>query len=129
MSSQPPYGNPQGGYPGGYQGGGYQGGGYPPSSYQPSSSSFSDFLTFRKMITPIIIQIIFWLGVAGVVITGLLSIVAGLSAYNGGFFIFVGFLYMVLGPIVVRIYCELLIVAFRMNETLTDIKNALERRP
>ena len=29
----------------------------------------------------------------------------------------------------IRIYCELLIVIFRMNDTLTDIKNAVERQP
>jgi hypothetical protein len=30
---------------------------------------------------------------------------------------------MVLGPVIVRIYCEVLILFFRMNETLTDIRN------
>ncbi|MEW6212472.1 MAG: DUF4282 domain-containing protein [Acidobacteriota bacterium] len=130
MSSQPPYGTPQGGYPGGYQGGGYQGGGYPPPSFQQSGSSFGDFLTFRKMITPIIIQIIFWIGVALVVILGFLTIAAGASAFrDGGLVILIGLLYIVLGPIIVRVYCELIIVAFRMNESLSDIKNILERRP
>jgi hypothetical protein len=28
----------------------------------------------------------------------------------------------------IRIYCELFILFFRMNETLTDIKNALSTR-
>ncbi len=38
-----------------------------------------------------------------------------------------GFFAMLLGPIAVRIYCELLIIFFRMNETLTDIRNDLNR--
>jgi hypothetical protein len=42
--------------------------------------------------------------------------------------IFIGFFTMLLAPIGVRIYCELLIVIFRMNETLTDIHNELRRK-
>ncbi len=81
------------------------------------------------MITPIIIQIIFWILVALVVIAGFLVIAAGMSAYGGGgLAILIGFLYIILGPILVRVYCEIAIVFFRMNENLTDIKNALERR-
>jgi hypothetical protein len=34
---------------------------------------------------------------------------------------------MLLGPIVVRVICEVLIVSFRMNETLTEIRNELKR--
>ena len=81
------------------------------------------------MITPIIIQIIFWILVALVVIAGFFAIAAGMSAYGGGgLAILIGFLYIILGPILVRVYCEIAIVFFRMNENLTDIKNALERR-
>jgi hypothetical protein len=32
---------------------------------------------------------------------------------------------MILGILATRIYCELLILFFRINETLTDIKNIL----
>jgi hypothetical protein len=31
------------------------------------------------------------------------------------------------GILVIRLYTEVLILLFRMNETLTDIKNALEK--
>ena len=30
--------------------------------------------------------------------------------------------------LLIRMYCEVLIVIFRMNDTLTDIRNILERR-
>jgi hypothetical protein len=86
----------------------------------------SDFLAFRRMVTPIIIQIVFWIGVAVCVISGLIAMVSGAtSQFGGGAQILIGLLLLVGGPIVVRIYCELLILLFRMNETLTDIKNAL----
>ncbi|HEX8494593.1 MAG TPA: DUF4282 domain-containing protein [Pyrinomonadaceae bacterium] len=138
MSSQPPYGTPPGGYPpgGSYPpGGGFQGGGYPPpppsgppvGSYA-QTSNMNDFLTFRRMITPAIIQIIFWIGVALSVLAGLFLIITALS--NGvPLGALLGLVYMVVGPLIIRIYCELLILFFRMNETLTQIKNELARRP
>ncbi|MDW8226379.1 MAG: DUF4282 domain-containing protein, partial [Anaerolineales bacterium] len=80
-----------------------------------------DFLKFKKMITPIIIQILFWIGVVGSVIMGLISIVGGANAhYGGGAMVFAGILWIFLGPIITRIYCELLIVIFSINDTLTD---------
>ena len=87
-----------------------------------------DFLKFRKMITPAIIQILFWVGVAVTVIGSLVTMAVSFGRYGGGIGTFLGGLLMlVLGPVVVRIYCELLILFFRMNETLTEIKNNLAK--
>lgn len=84
-----------------------------------------DFLTFRTMVTPVIIQVLFWIGVAFSIIGGLIMIVAGLADLNRGgpALMLVGMMYIVAGPVVVRVYCELLILFFRMNETLTEIRN------
>ena len=87
-----------------------------------------DFLKFRKMITPVIIQILFWVGVAASVIGALITIVFGLMGNGQGYLVLVGLLYLVLGPVYVRISCELLILFFRMNETLTEIKNGLAKK-
>ena len=86
----------------------------------------SDFFSFRTMITPVIIQIIFWVGVALCIIFGLGAIFFGSQYGNGG--IFWGILVLIFGPLLVRIYCEILIVFFRINETLTEIKHTLEER-
>jgi len=86
----------------------------------------SDFLAFRTMITPLIIQIIFWIGVALCIIFGLAAIFVG-SRYGNGSPIW-GVLVILFGPVVVRIYCEILIIFFRINETLTEIKHNLEER-
>ena len=83
-------------------------------------------MAFRTMITPVIIQIIFWVGVALCIIFGLGAIFIG-SEY-GGVSPVMGFLIIILGPVVVRIYCEILIIFFRINETLTEIKHNLEER-
>ena len=88
-----------------------------------------DFLKFRKMITPVIIQILFWVGVGGAVIGALVIMAMSFSSYGGGAAQFLGGLVMlVLGPVMVRIYCELLILFFRMNETLTEIKTSLAKK-
>ena len=84
-----------------------------------------DFLKFRKMITPAIIQILFWIGVVLCIIGGLYVMVASVFGSGNIMTFFGGLLFLVIGPVGVRIYCELLILFFRMNETLTEIKNGL----
>ena len=39
-----------------------------------------DFLKFRKMITPVIIQVLFWVGVAGTVIAALVMMAMSFSS-------------------------------------------------
>ena len=87
-----------------------------------------DFFNFQKMITPVIIQFLFWLGILGCIIAGILLIVIGIVEGFDGELVFMGIGYIVLGPIVVRIYCELLIILFSINDTLADIKKQLNRQ-
>jgi len=88
-----------------------------------------DYLSFRKMITPLVIKILFWIGVAVCVIAGLITVATSSGRYGSGAFGFLsGLLFIVLGPVVVRIYCELLILFFRMNDTLTEIKQELAKK-
>lgn len=92
------------------------------------NNQVGDFLLFRRMITPLIIQVLFWVGVVVSVIAGLIMIVAGATDdYGGGEQVLIGLLALFLGPIVVRIWCELLILFFRMNETLTEIRNNTQK--
>jgi len=85
-----------------------------------------EFLTFRKMLTPLVIQALFWLGVVVTVIVGLVMIVSGASArYGGGEQVLTGVLTLLLGPIFVRIWCEVLILLFRIHDALTEIKDRL----
>ena len=92
----------------------------------PLLSSRNDFLAFRKMITPVIIQAVFWIGTGVCVLAGLILIVWGASSYSGGGAqVLFGLFLAVAGPFLVRIYCELLILFFRMNETLTEIRTTL----
>lgn len=87
----------------------------------------NDFFSFRTMITPVIIQIVFWIGVALCIIFGLGAMFFG-SLYYGSSGPVYGLLILIFGPVAVRIYCEILIIFFRINETLTEIKHTLEER-
>lgn len=90
-----------------------------------------DFWAFRTMVTPVIIQIIFWVGVLVCLFVGAIMIFMGVSGHHPGMghYIWKGVLLFILGPLGVRVYCEILIVFFRINETLTEIKHDLDRRP
>ena len=79
---------------------------------------FSEYLSFKKMITPMVIQIIFWIGAVLSVLSGLGAIIAGLFRRGGIGLAFMGLVYVFVGPLIVRIWCELVIVAFRMLDEI-----------
>jgi len=72
-----------------------------------------DYIQFRKMITPIIIQVVFWIVVALCLIGGLIQLTQSPLA---------GIALILFGPVVARIYAELLIVLFEINNALQDIR-------
>jgi hypothetical protein len=82
------------------------------------------------MVTPVIIQILFWVGALLCLVSGAIMVIYGSTYYpeGHGHYLWKGVLLFVLGPLGVRIYCEILIIFFRINETLTEIKHTMERR-
>ena len=91
-----------------------------------------DFLTFRKMMIPVIIQLVFWVGSIVLIVGGVMIIGGGLAVPEQvdirADHPAAGLVVMILGPIILRLYCELLIVFFRMNDTLTEIRNNTMRK-
>lgn len=81
--------------------------------------AIKDFFSFRRMLTPLIIQVLFWIGLGFCVIAGLITLFTG--------HILMGLETLIFGPLLIRIACELVILFFRMNETLTDISNTLAK--
>jgi hypothetical protein len=91
--------------------------------------NFQEFTSFNKMITPTIIKIIFWIGVVGSVLFGVIQIGSGIaSPYGGGLLVFSGLVLIIVGPLVTRVYCELLILLFKMHESLQNISNRLDSK-
>ncbi len=79
-------------------------------------------LYFDEMLTPRVIQIVYWVTTALIILGGLRTIVSGItSSYGGGFQVFMGLLTITLGPVANRIWCEILIVIFKIYESLQRI--------
>jgi len=98
-------------------------------------NSFVDFLAFRRMLTPVIIQIVFWLAeILNVVFwisfigrTGRTVSYFGESSLNGTV-VLLGIVLMLISALAIRIYLELLVVIFRINENVFSIRRRLETR-
>ena len=79
------------------------------------------FMYFDEMLTPKIIQLVFWVLSVLVILAGLIAIIGSFS-YGGGLALLTGLLTMILGPIGIRIWCELMIVIFKIHESLQVIR-------
>lgn len=100
-----------------------------PKRRSSGSNGFVEFVMFRRMVAPYVIMVLFWIGLILVIIGGLTTIGLGLSqGGNGIVAALIGAVYLFVGPLMVRLYCEILIVIFRINETLTDVLDELKRR-
>lgn len=80
-----------------------------------------DIFFFDSMLTPKIITFVYWLMLLGSLISGLSAM---FTQYGGG--IFSGLGIIIGGAIGSRIWCELLIVLFKIHENLQKIANKAE---
>lgn len=81
----------------------------------------SRFFSFDTMLTPKIIPFIYWMLLLGVVGYGL----SEMSGYSGFTFqkFLLGIMYIGGGAVAARISCELMIVIFKINEHLQNLKD------
>jgi hypothetical protein len=78
-----------------------------------------DFLRFETMLTPVLIQVLFWIAVVLVVIGGLIMLFSSPVK---------GLLLIILGPIAARVYAEIIIIFFRINDHLRAIQHNTQPR-
>jgi hypothetical protein len=78
-----------------------------------------ELLTFRRMIAPIILQVLFWSAIGGVLYGAYVLIVLGNWAWP---------LALVFGTLLVRVMFELAILAFRTYDRLGDILERLDQK-
>lgn len=98
------------------------------SNVQKSSGfNWGDFLSFKTMITLKVIQIMYVIIAAIITIGGLVTMFSGGSGRGYGYSSFMpggfmgGLLIIIFGNILWRIWCELIIVFFRINKSLSNI--------
>jgi len=80
-----------------------------------------DIFFFDNMLTPKIITVVYWFLLLVAVVIGLNTMFGGYGGFTFGKFTS-GIAIAVGGAIGARIWCELLIVLFKMNEALQDIR-------
>lgn len=79
---------------------------------------------FEAMLTPKVITFVYWILLFMVVIAGL-AMMFGYGMYGFTFGSFIkGLLMVVVGSALVRIWCELLIVLFKINENVQKIADS-----
>jgi hypothetical protein len=84
-------------------------------------SRVDDFLSFRRMITPWFVEVLFMVGVIAALCAGVFLSIRGVAHHQHNQ-IYVGLAVLLIGPVAIRLYAEFLVVIFRMNETLTDLR-------
>lgn len=77
-------------------------------------------LFFDAMLTPKIITAVYWLLLVSIVIFGIGSMFAGFEGFTFGSFLR-GIAIIVAGGIGARIWCELLIVLFKIHENIRKL--------
>lgn len=88
------------------------------------------FITFERMITPIFIQLLFWISFIAIIISSFIMIGYGIVSSQGSWMHVVGgIIFIFISPIVLRVYCEILIVVFKMQQALNDIRNHMQPLP
>lgn len=81
-----------------------------------------EFLAFRRFATPVLVQVAFWVGVVVFLAVGMNMIEAADRGWHGtnAAMVWTGILTIFLGPVVLRIVGELILVVFRINEQLEE---------
>jgi len=93
--------------------------------------NWKKLFTFDEMIAPKIITVLYWLMLAALLIQSLGMMFSGgfggpYGRSAGGFQAFLlGLFMLIVGAIAIRIWCELLIVLFKMHDHLKAIRENL----
>ena len=78
------------------------------------------FLSFDKFVTPAVIKVVYWIGIVGIIISGIIWAIAG--AYYSAFAPIGAIIGVVLGLLLWRVYCELIMLWFKIYDELTGIR-------
>jgi hypothetical protein len=72
------------------------------------------------MVLPIVMQVVFWIGLLNILTSTFYVLNLLIKASDDFLEVVVAFFW--------RCLCEVMILFYRINETLTDVKNAIERQ-
>ncbi len=95
--------------------------------------SFGDLFQFEKMVAPVVLKIVYWLGLAGIVIYLLIAIAGGLSmmdysAATGLGTILLSIVGAAFGVLFWRIMIEVYMVLFGIHERLGEVRDSMKAK-
>jgi hypothetical protein len=93
---------------------------------RPGGDALTDFLTFRLMLTPVLIQIVFWLGTLGCIGMGVIMAL-GFQGHVTATSVALGAATALFGPLVLRVYCEIALILFRIHDELKEQNDRTRR--
>ena len=87
-------------------------------------SPMAEVRAFRRFATPVLVQIAFWVGALVFLVIGINTIEAADRGWAGTdtAMVWAGLLTIFLGPVILRIAGELILVVFRINEQIQELK-------
>jgi hypothetical protein len=95
----------------------------PPPAPADEGFTLGNFLGFRYLITPALVQVIYVLVAVIIVIVGLLAIASDAPGQGP----LTGLLIIVFGNLLWRVYMELVMIFFRINEGIQNIDRNTRR--
>ena len=87
----------------------------------PSSGEYKGFWSFGLMITPVLINVIYIVGMVFITLSGVLSMFM-IGSQSVAIGVIAGLISIVMGNVLWRVWCELMIVIFRIFGTLKEIE-------
>ena len=90
---------------------------------------FSDLASFDRFVSPTLIRIGYWIGIALIALSGLSAAISSISGYGGS----AGTAFMILvGTIVTlifwRVFCELAFLLFSIHDRLGELRQEQNRK-
>ena len=79
-----------------------------------------EYLSFEKMVTPVVIKVLFWVLVVGSIIGGIVMFTQNQAG--------TGLIMILVVPLIIRIYAELLMIMFQIHDRLFEIRGLLEKK-
>jgi hypothetical protein len=85
--------------------------------------NIKDLLTFEKFLTPQIIKVVYWLALILIIVLGIKTVIQAISI-DSATGLLVGVLFIVVGPIYIRVLCESILALFRIVSELSAIRGS-----
>jgi hypothetical protein len=84
-----------------------------------------EIFTFKKLITPPIVKALFWILSIGFLVVGFVHLIA-VGSTAGVLYAIAGFFVVILGVVSIRIYCELILIFFFIQEALVELRDSMD---